>query len=401
MLRVQIGVALIVAATLVAGCGGDDSSAEEGSASSTGKDPIKVMVLSAANNQYYNYPSVWTIAHVFADSINADGGIGGAPLEIVDCNDQAQATFASRCAREAGEKKVVALVGGVTVHGDVINPILESSKIPWLGSTPNVPSDYTSPAIYGLNNTPFAWVYAAHLAAQECESIGVVYLNQPVNVGLSKQFVLPVLEKAGMSPTVVPISTQQTDLTPVAARVADNECIYFLMPTQFQEQLVKALEATGKQNRIYSINGVFTQDTVDASPSVTEGATVLGFQAPGATAPSWSGVREDIERYADDPVDLTNAITLGTWAALTIFADVAGEVSGPVTSSSFTDQLNRTSEATAGGLVGPVDYTKPFPMAEFARLFQHYVTIMKVKDGELVQEGDFIDAGPVFEANVN
>ncbi|MCU1502984.1 MAG: Lipoprotein, partial [Ilumatobacteraceae bacterium] len=96
--------------------------------------PIKVMTEAPVDSQIAPYPNIPAAAKVYAQWINDHGGINGRPLEVVVCDDRADAAEAANCARKAVEEKVVANVGSFTVDVSRGIPILEENKIAWFGA---------------------------------------------------------------------------------------------------------------------------------------------------------------------------------------------------------------------------------------------------------------------------
>ncbi len=84
------------------------------------------------------------------------GGIKGRPLEILVCDDKADAGEAAACARTAVEEKVVANVGGFTLDVGQAIEIYEENDIAWFGECcPIRDQEFKSP-----NSFPLGFVNA-------------------------------------------------------------------------------------------------------------------------------------------------------------------------------------------------------------------------------------------------
>src|SRR6476620_9052142 len=106
--RVGFLALLALLALLAAGCGGSDNggSPTEAAAAPSG-DPIKVMSEAPVDSPAFSYPNIPGAAKVYAQWINAKGGIAGRPLQVISCDDRADAAEAANCARKAAEEGVV------------------------------------------------------------------------------------------------------------------------------------------------------------------------------------------------------------------------------------------------------------------------------------------------------
>lgn len=378
------------------GEGGSSASTESGSSSGAKGSPIKTLVISASDNEIYNYPSVWELAEVYAKDVNAKGGVNGHPLEVIQCNDRAEANQAVKCARQAVEEKVTALVGGLTLYDSAVYPILEAAKIPWVGSDPQEAVGYKAPMSFATGNKGFAYVQAMAEAGKECKEVDGVYFAGAVSEGLIKEFAEPGLASEGVKFNhfgVVQVG--QKDLSGIAAEVGKAECLYIQLPDQLSHLMVVALQNGGFKPRVYTVGGTFSEADVQAAPKVTEGATIVD-NSPPYTASLWSEMREAVKKYAPGKtLELSIQEVLNTWLAFQVFTNVAENVEGEVTPESVVAQLEKTSSFEPG-TSGKLDFSKPLESKGFERLFNPYTVVLKVKNGVETQTSDFIDTAPTF-----
>ena len=112
-------------------------------------EPVKIMVLFEGSGAVAT-PEVPDGAIAAAEAINASGGIGGSPVEILQCDLANDPNTARECGQQAVDEAVVAVVGPVSANGGEYFPLLEAAQIPVVGNVPASISDFTSPASFPL-----------------------------------------------------------------------------------------------------------------------------------------------------------------------------------------------------------------------------------------------------------
>jgi ABC-type branched-subunit amino acid transport system substrate-binding protein len=391
------------AASGTAGGGASSSVAGSGTASAgasgstSAASPLKVMVISADKNSVYQFPTIWTMAQDFAQMQNAAGGVNGHPIQVITCNDQADPNKAVACAREAVADKVTALVGGLTLYDNAVFPIITAAGIPWIGLNPLGSLGYTSPDSYATGASAFTYTAAAYYAGKDCRTVAAVRTEGATDQSLLTNFAIPGMADAGKKfTTVVTVGITQSDLSGPAAQVSSAQCLYMQLPPQLSQSMVKALAANGSHPHIFSISGTFTDDVMNAAPSVTSGATVIAETPPAATAGVWAPARAAIAKYSGaGSVDIANDNVLNTWTAMQIYADVAATVQGDVTGPAMQKQMD-ASTSIDPKTIPALDFAKPFSVSTYARLFNHNVVLLQVKNGTFTATTGYVDMAPVF-----
>ena len=403
ILRTAAVAAALASAALLAACSGNGTTSSTTSGStSTGSSslsgsPLKVLVMSADKNSVYEFPTVWTMAEDFAKMQNAAGGVNGHPIQVITCNDQADPNMAVTCAREAVADKVTALVGGLTLYDNAVFPIISAAGIPWIGLNPLGSLGYTSPDSYATGASAFTYTAAAYYAGKECGTVAAVRTEGATDTALLNNFAIPGMADAGKKfATVVTVGITQSDLSGPAAQVSSAQCLYMQLPPQLSEAMVKALQANGSHPHIFSITGTFTDDVMNAAPSVTQGATVIAETPPAATSDRWAQARAAIAKYSGaGSVDLANDNVLNTWTAMQIYTDVASAVHGQVTGPALKQQLDASTSINPK-TIPALDFAKPFSVSTYARLFNHNVVILQVDNGKFTATTGYVDMAPVF-----
>ncbi|ORT53805.1 ABC transporter substrate-binding protein, partial [Frankia sp. KB5] len=120
----------VLAGTLAA-CGGDSDG--EATGTSSAGSTVKLMIIAPVGTSGTNYPEMVAAARAAVRGVNARGGIAGHRVELVHCNEKNDAAVARKCAQQAVDQHVLAVVGEVSGSGGIM-PILENAGIPSIGS---------------------------------------------------------------------------------------------------------------------------------------------------------------------------------------------------------------------------------------------------------------------------
>lgn len=151
---VALVAALALAVTASGGAGAvsttpTDTTEVPGTAASPAGEPVKIMVMYEATGVVVT-PEVPEGAIAAAELINASGGIGGSPIELIECDLANDPNQARACGEQAVSEAVVAVVGPVSANAGEYLPLLEAAEIPLVGNVPAAATDFTSPASYPL-----------------------------------------------------------------------------------------------------------------------------------------------------------------------------------------------------------------------------------------------------------
>lgn len=140
----SIALVLVLAAGLLAGCGGTGTtspspstaasasapaSAEPSTAPSASGETIKVGILGCHTGEYAQYgTAVLNGAQLYIDKINAAGGINGKQIEAIIYDDKGDATEAVNAFNRMVDDGITALIGSV-LSGATIAVVGESNPI--------------------------------------------------------------------------------------------------------------------------------------------------------------------------------------------------------------------------------------------------------------------------------
>ena len=402
---VAISSVAVVLALGASGCGDDDDTANAngaGSGTSAAEQlsgpPVRTMSLASVKYQGQSYESVHEVAKAYEKYVNANGGIGGRPLEVITCDDRGDPNQVQVCAREAVSKKVVAVVGSFTTNGQAIVPLLERSKIPWFGGCcPTVEAEFTSKYSYPLGSGIGVIVGQAALAAKlpSCTEVGLVVLDIPSKPFIEK-LVKNALKSSGkkLSKTVTLPVAVGGDLSPQVAELTSGpNCVVSGLATANWEALVPALKQSGTADDVVfmAASGNLTTELVEQLDSFSGGVYVSGIY-PDQSLPAWSKYQAAV-KDAKSELDYSTLYAQGAWAAYVAFTKIAAPLTD-LSSATFADAANGASNVDTDGLTPAVDFTQEFTQVPgFNRVFNRSVSFSVAKDGKLVphEDGAFMD----------
>lgn len=381
-----IGIAVLAVALVVAVTPGL-------AASSASSEPIRVMTVASVNYNGPNFKNIHEAARIYASWINAKGGINGRRLEVTNCDDKGDPNIGAACARQAQEKKMVAVIGSFTFSGPKIMPILEAAKIPWFGiCCPVDASEFTSKMSFPLGNGFAVVAGHAFMAAKICQKFNILNLDYPGAAFielLTKNILKSLGQEAKFTGKHVKIPLEVGgDLAPAAREVTSGaDCVISGLGEANWAAFLPALQQTGSKVQFFGAQGNLDAKVAGPFPELTNNFIVTGM-FPDIAKPVWKDYRAAIKTYkADTKQDYNSLGGLGTWAAYTAFTKIASGVKGTLTNASFLAAANKTTNLDTGGMVPKIDFTKewnPTGLEGFNRLFNRNVTYQTIKNGKIV-----------------
>jgi len=358
------------------------------------KPPIKVMVLSSWNNPLVDLGDLPTIVKDLASNLNATAGpngrgINGQQIVVESCNDQINPNQAETCARQAVSDGVVALIGGFSIWGSRIFPVLEAAGIPWIGNfayqANDLTSDYSFPASPGplVNFAPLA------LAGRSCKRTALIVQDASYASG-APYYTGGLKSQQRDAVATIRVPSSATDMAPylAQAKAANPDCLYLGLGEPQMIQLIPPLSTSGLKVRVYTIAGTaLTQRIISQFPQQVQGWIAVGYY-PTLDQPVWAKYRAILAKYNNLGKDTPNAggsSELRNAVGFNIFAQVASQLKGNVTSAKLFAQLNKSCKIDTGGEAPVFNFCKPHTdVPELKRLFDTSFTFQIIKSGKLV-----------------
>ncbi len=395
-------LALVVCAFTLAACGGDDDTAGDTTAETTeatGGDgggeeatgePIVTWTYTDVNTEGPQYKNIEETARVYEEWVNANGGIGGRPLETNFCDARGTPTAAAACAREAVAGGAVAVVGNFTFTGDAVTPVLEKAKTAQFGNCCAIaPSEYVSPISFPMGNQPLYGVGLVKRAVEDgCKKmVGVIIEGAEAFIPLMEN--AAKAEGTNIGKFVTAPGTAQ-DFSPQVAEATSGgtDCLVMIVSETPYIAWMPAFQQSGSDARMYGPQGNFNEISVEGFAEVVEG-DIVGGMYPDISISAWDGYREALETYdADMSQDYNSLGGMGTWAAYEGFKQVVESMGEEELNNETFLKAAETAKIDLPGMLPPEDFANPWAKdggpEGFDRIMNRCVVFSEFKDGKLV-----------------
>ncbi len=394
----------VVGVVLSACGGGNDSSTSDTVDTTVAPDntpsgePIKVMTVTTLSGAGPSYPNIANTAKLYADYINARGGIAGRPLEVTVCDEQFDPAVATTCARQAVEEKMVSIVGSFTFFAESIVPVIAESSITWFGACcPITPAELTSPYSFNIGNQPMYAVGMVKRAVDDgCKVINAVIID-------GAQIFIPPMENAmanlgqKFGDVIILPPTAQDYSALVAQATTGADCVLSVISETPFITWNSAWSQSGTDAQQYGPQGNLNDVSAKGNEEATNGNIVAGMYPDISTEP-WAEYRAALAESGldKDGNDYNSLGGLGTWAAFVAFTKIAETIAGDITAKSFYEAANTTSSLDLNGMVPVLDFTKEWTdgLVGYNRLFNRSVVFSKLVNGKVVPlTTEFEDVG--------
>ena len=363
-----------VAAVVAAACGGG-----------RGAPPDNAIVLGLINQEdspVGSFPELRHAAEAAVAHVNEDlGGVHGRPLRLQACRTAGTPESSAACANKLVGKRPVAVLGGVDLGAAASLPVFERAGIPYVGGTPALGDEVTSPA---------AWMLAGGLVADllgeadyalttlGVKKVGALYVDLPGLLSTVIAAAEVVLRAKGVTDVkLVAAGSDSADLAPhVKAVTAGNpDAVVVLFPAQSCARIMAAARALNVKARMFYPSACASKAVVDAAGPAAENAYFatgyLPFDDPSPEVATWK-----TEAEVTQPSVLSQAgfsVAMNAYALLREGAD---------TPEAMTTKL-RASTGRAGYMAHP--YTcdrQQVPL--LSAVCNPYVRLLQYKGGKFV-----------------
>ncbi|MFI5673624.1 ABC transporter substrate-binding protein [Streptomyces cellulosae] len=387
---------------LAAGCGGKaaGSSAETSSLKGT---PVKVMVWTPEDTQGSAQPGVRLTAQAYEKWINANGGIKGAPLKVLTCNEKNNPDEAEKCAQQAVAEKVVAVVGSYSLAGDRYMPILQKAGIPYIGGTGVSAAEFSNPLSFPVNGgTPV--IFAAHgrqLVQSGCKKITGVRYDVAAAAVVSQFLTVGAVSAGGAPAKDLKVPLTATDLAPQVAATKGSDCVDVIMGTA-SGLFVKSYIQSGDKTKLGSVVGNLTPQLAESTGgagSPLEGAAITGYFPPTSDT-AWKDFLAATK--GDKDIDTSNGANETTWVAFKVFTEAAKKLP-TITAKTLVQELDTTPGISTGGLTPSLSWkaSTALPIKGLDRIHNTTATELTIRDGKIewAKPGStFVDVRKVLAA---
>lgn len=385
-IRILAGAAILSIALSACSTANTDSGVD-GSASDPlgGLDGEPIVVMTIGN---WTQPQIGTSnpefpagAQAAAAAANANGGIGGRPIDLIVCSDELSADTARQCAQEAVDKGAVAVVGLQTTNEVTILPILEAAGIPAIGVSPFTDVALTSPVSFPdtsgfVGQTLGMGLQLAEAGAEKVTAIvpgglGGIATEVGDAVGIGA-------ESAGAEYTGL-VPAKSADLGPTVASATEGGASVAGFAGD-QAAFISSMRSLAPDSKISTFPFNLTDSVIASAGAAAEGVMgVDGIVPPSADTAGTKQYRDELAAF-DDSLP-TSTTGLHEWLAMWTFSRVVAELE-TIDAASVLAAMGEVTDLEMGGITPP--YTTVSTNSAYPRMFNSSVVFQKVEDGTLV-----------------
>lgn len=372
--------------------GGDEEVMERDCEPEPMGEPVRLMVIFEGSAGVAQ-PAQSMGAIAAADGINCRGGIGGRPVEVLECDTANDPNTAAECGRQAVSEEVVALVGNFSIHSGEFLPLMAENQIPSIGLNPATAADFTSEASFPITGgavSTFGTLPVA-LAEQGNEQISLARIDLAEAAALSG-FSNSALERLGLELVHdVPVPEGSPDMASfvAAATEGDVDAVVVGMAAQDATNFVIA----ARQNEPDVALAVIATEqgaVIDALGDAANGLITSGTLYPvGTETPEMQVLEEDMEAAG---FDVGNSLS---YASTIVVEQLAGQIDGELTHEALWAHLPTVTDLETG-LLPPIQFAEGGQGGGIPRIFNPCEIAF-----ELTVEGEAFEAAPVWDAFID
>jgi branched-chain amino acid transport system substrate-binding protein len=267
-------------------------------------------------------------AELAADEINAAGGIGGRPLELVLRDDYADPDSAVFIAGDLYQSGVSAVVGhlfsGTTLAAA---PVYNGGDDPVAAISPSSSSpEVSSAGDHTFRVCPSDLAHGAALAQWVRERLSldlgaVLYLNDQYGRGIRQTFVEQFVRMGGRLESVDPYLGDRPDVGPLLDRMARNRNIQFLVVAGNRGEAEEVLRQARRRGLTVPILGGDGLEGIEGAGALAEGVYLTSSYFP--TLPTGAN-RKFVNAYRRKYPDagMPNQPAAATYDAIYLLRDV-------------------------------------------------------------------------------
>ncbi|EFC86510.1 ABC transporter substrate-binding protein [Parafrankia sp. EUN1f] len=359
------------ASLLLGACGGDedtDSAAPADTAAAAQAlgpvaqakgEPVKIGVISDGHSPAADLSYEFKVADATVQYLNEHrSGVAGRPIEIVQCEAQADPAKATDCANQMIEKNVVAVVVGSSGAGEQIWEPLHAAHVPVMFYTANGAGSLGDPeSTFILSDQFFPLITLPVKVAKDAgaKKVTVVAIDLPVTTGLY-QVTRPIFEKQGVALDVVQIPAGTADMTPQMQRIVDGDpgIVQVVGSDAFCISAFNGLRAVGYDGPLAAIAHCITDATRAAVPGdFLKGMTITATAPIGSDDPAIAVFEAVVDTYGKDKgIDVTEAGAAAMFITLSAFQTGLEGLTGDITPATVTAALKGMPEKDLPGVTG-------------------------------------------------
>jgi ABC-type branched-subunit amino acid transport system substrate-binding protein len=301
--------------------------------------------------------------------VNAQGGVNGYKLQLIDCDAKYDPSSAHQCAQKLISEGVLAIVGWLSLSGEQNETkYLTDQGVPIIGGL-GVPAEYASPLSYPTTPSlvTAGTALGTHAGQIGLKKPGVIFLNanfiQPV-----KDSLLAAMKQQGITPVdVEQVDATKADYTDIVLKFQASgaqSVAAFLDPFSYA-RLFQAMERQNWHPPV--LGGGLDKASANAQYNSGCGSTCAVFGADSATpvleyldhqsTPAIAQYLNAVHTYYPGQYGALDAYSTYQWVAAQVFVQSIKNIgNAPVNRQSLVTALNGLKNYDNGGITPLISY---------------------------------------------
>ncbi|MEV4377452.1 ABC transporter substrate-binding protein [Streptosporangium sp. NPDC049644] len=378
-------VASTLALTAACSATPDDGTPAASTASATSSEAasLKLVGILTVSAPSVGFPDQAAAIEAAVSAVNEAGGIAGRKVELTVCNDQADPNVSAKCAQDAVGQGAIAVIGGLSVGGSGMVPVLEQAGIPLL-SHPINPLEFASKISWPIpGGTPVSFSGAAIglVKTYGCKKVDAITQSLPSSIA-SADFADAGLKSLGMNLNAkIAVPTTNADYGPPVAQVVSNgaDCVVLALPPGEAGKAIAALGSGAPGVKVGLAAASLTQALIDQVGKAAEDVLLSdSFLPVNSDEAGMVAFRDAMTKYKPDAKPTSAGVVV--WSAVAAVKAAAESVQGTIDAASVQEALGKLSSVETG--VGPaLNLTSPLGIKDFERILNTNVVTYTVKNG--------------------
>lgn len=369
-------------------------------------EPVKIGLITEGGSEAIGSQSALTEtgAEIAVEYVNEYlGGIGGRPVELFICGNQATPAGAQDCGNQMVEEGVVAVSLPFTGFGEATAPVITGAGIAYVTGSGNSAAELTAPGAFALTGgyPGTLGAFAQHAKDEGFAKFAMVVIDVPSATQAAEQLGALVFGKAGVEFEIITAAPGTPDLTPQLQAAADGgaEAIGVTGDVTFCTSFLQAYQTLALELPKYVI-----APCVDATVIESLGETLAG----SFLATNSSGASADAELYGgmlakyapDEDIDPDPIVSAGVSAGVSTVINLVRAmdgITGEIDKDTVMAQMRAATEVPlwlADGQTFTCDGTVVAMLPNVCSLGFFIGTL--TAEGE-VEDPVPVDAAPLFE----
>ncbi|WP_420497813.1 ABC transporter substrate-binding protein [Parafrankia soli] len=320
--------------------------------------PVKIGVISDGRSAAIDNSIQFDVAEATASYLNERrSGIGGRPIELVECETLADPAKGADCANQMIEEDVVAVTVAESGVAESVWQPLADAHTPvmfFAAGSPALLADTGS--TFALSDPTFAVLQLPIDLAKDAgaRKVTAVVIDVPAALDIQQNVAPKVFEEAGLDYELVRVPPGTADMTPQLQRAIDGDpgLVFVVGNDSFCISALNGLKAVGYDGQISAISQCITDATRKAVPADVLAEMVVAALAPaGGTDPSAVLYQATMETYGRN-------IDIGSTTGRSMFMTLAGlqaalqGISGDITPDTVIATIKAMPETELPGAAG-------------------------------------------------